>query len=120
MGIEQLLGQTLYFIEDKGDEIVFETIDGKIYKMYHRQSCCEQVRVEDISGDLDDLIGNPILLAREDFHEATKDEVRETGTWTFYNLATIKGSVTIRWLGESNGYYSETVDFEEEVGRKLV
>jgi hypothetical protein len=113
---EELVGKELIGIEgDKGsEELIFKCRDGSVYKMYHSSDCCETVDIDDICGDLKDLIGTPILVAREDTSQLIprKDEFADDSfTWTFYNLSTIKGSVTIRWYGSSSGYYSEDVDF---------
>lgn len=111
-----LVGNVIKNIIVGGDEIRFECETGEEYLMYHEQDCCESVSVEDVIGDINDLIGNPILKAEEttnrDMNIPKEQEYRdESWTWTFYHLATIKGYVDIRWYGSSNGYYSEGVDF---------
>ena len=117
MNFSELQGKTLTKVEQIGSDVIrFESDDGKAYQLYHSQDCCESVVVEDISGDLADLVGTPILLAEEaqssDDPPGYKHEYQpESQTWTFYKLRTIKGSVDIRWHGSSNGYYSERVDF---------
>lgn len=136
MNFSELVGKTLtaVVVSDDKDEITFTTDDCLTFRQRHEQDCCEHVRVEDIAGDIEDLIGAPILLAEEvsqsgySDYDYSGDEdkrtvtgwpegipvpqyVSESFTWTFYKLSTIKGSVTIRWLGESNGYYSESVSF---------
>lgn len=118
--ISELIGKTLTGckVAERKDVIDFTTSDGLLFRMYHCQDCCESVEIESITGDLEDLLGSPILVAEATSSDApldgvTVDQEGESFTWTFYKLATIKGYVDIRWYGTSNGYYSEEVDFAE-------
>ena len=97
---------------DHGDNITFITDNGEEYELLHRQDCCEDVSLEDINGNLDDILNQPILLAEEVFnsHDLLGKDPYESFTWTFYKLATNKGYVNIRWYGQSSGYYSEIAE----------
>ena len=125
--VSDILGLTLTRATQNGDEVYFYFNDGNVVRMLHHQDCCESVYIEDMDGDLEDMVGGVFVQ----FDIATSDEPDDlmkikrallgkdmpdddggSQTWTFYRLATTKGSVVIRWFGESNGYYSETVDVE--------
>ena len=131
--ISELVGKVIINIEKDEDEnrILMTTKDGERYIMMHEQDCCESVIIDDINGDLSDLLNSPILVAEEvsndDFEREFEESFNiqegkywtynadgelkpESYTWTFYKLATINGYVDIRWFGESNGYYSESVN----------
>ncbi len=82
--------------------------------MVHDQDCCECVEIEDVTGDLQDLVGSPIIMAEETTSNdgpGLIDRDHESYTRTFYRLATVKGYSTIRWYGSSNGYCGETATF---------
>jgi hypothetical protein len=112
-----LLGKTLSDVTIGEERVDFTAADGSRYCLYYQGDCREDVtvKVEDVIGDPADLIGSPILMAEEATSGENPPDVARADqmsfTWTFYKLATIKGYVTIRWYGESNGYYSEAVDF---------
>jgi hypothetical protein len=115
--LEELLGKTMASVTRNGDESIdFEAVTGERWQMYYEPDCCASCTIEDVVGDLQDLVGAPIAMAEESTNsdEPLKDPsgyVDESFTWTFYKLATVKGYVTIRWYGSSNGYYSETATF---------
>ena len=105
-----ILGRTPVEVTGTDEEIVMRFSDGSQARWHHERDCCEIVTIEDVSGDWSDLLGQPLLVAEE----RTQDDpdACESGTWTFYAFRGIGGSVDVRWYGCSNGYYSESVDFE--------
>ena len=114
--IQNLVGETITSYTKTDNKIVFNTLDGETYMMYHDQCCCESVSTESVSiesidGDLDDILNSPILEAEERTQQGERSEYGDSSTWTFYTIRTVKASITIRWFGTSNGYYSESVDF---------
>lgn len=109
--IEDMLHKTIKEIKQIDNyEIWFLTTDNYLFEMYHCQNCCERVEIEDICGDLDDLIGAQIAVAEERTNDGGYNDYGNSCTWTFYELKTFNGDVTIRWYGTSNGYYSERAD----------
>jgi len=111
VSIDELVGKVFKEVTASVDEMYFIAETGERYTFYHDQDCCECVSIEDIDGDISDLVCTPITMAEETVMAATEEECSESGTWTYYRFATVRGYVTVRWFGSSNGYYSEGVSF---------
>ena len=114
--IEQLVGETLTYVDtdENNDEIMLTTASGKIIKIFHEQDCCESVHIEDTEGNWHELIGKVIVEAT---NESTSEgeppnEYSESWTRTTLTFKVDDATVISRWIGESNGYYSESVDIE--------
>lgn len=122
--LAQLVGKTVTKIQQDNEHVIFHTQEGPVYAMYHRQDCCESVTLEDIDGDLEDLLGLIVqaetcsdsyieALRLVDTSVPRREQDEEPFTWTFYRISSNRGGVMLRWLGSSNGYYSEEVSFEQ-------
>jgi len=101
-------------LEQGSEKIFFRMMTGNLI-LHHEQDCCESVGVEDFEGDSSDLVGQVLLYAEEvvngkgELETGGEPEYSESLTWTFYKFRTTSGDLWVRWLGESNGYYSERV-----------
>lgn len=122
--LSELVGRVLDHIGVTEDEVTFFMQDGGVYKLMHHQDCCESVYIEDIDGAPDDLAGALVTSFEAPegktyaalfslYGVEQRYQESESYTWTFYRLETSKGGLCIRFIGESNGYYSESVDFVE-------
>lgn len=111
-----MVGETIESVSGNrnDEEFVVRTTSGLVFTFYHSQDCCEDVYLEEIIGDIDDLIGHTVVMAEE---TSNRDEVvgsssdqSDSFTWTYYRMATERGLVVLRFFGSSNGYYGESVD----------
>jgi hypothetical protein len=113
--IGSLVGKVV--VEASSDDEAIKLIldGGEHIHLVHQQDCCEDVYLDDVCGDLQDLVGSPLLVAEEVEGETSAMEgsgdydTEDSYTWTFYKLDTAKGGIVARWFGSSNGYYSESV-----------
>ncbi len=111
----ELQGQTIRAINvAEDDKSVSITTDQFVYDITHEQDCCEYVRIVKVEGKPEDILNSPIAMAEEDSDEIPGYKYSysdDSHTWTsFYLKAENGASVKIWFLGESNGYYSESVN----------
>lgn len=109
--IENLAGKevvaVLGGVRDSADAIYLFS-DNTYLHVYHEQDCCENVEIVDEESD--DIAGGVVISF--ELVEGESESGGDIGymTWSFVKLRTTKGDVWQRWLGESNGYYSQSVD----------
>jgi hypothetical protein len=115
LAVEKFKGSTILSVDGlsvDSNQILFKTDKGT-FSMYHSQDCYESVEIDSISGAMT-LDGALVYdLIEKTNTDGPKYEYDGSFTWTFYTLVTSKGYTDIRWYGTSNGYYSESVSFEE-------
>lgn len=93
--------------------ITFES--GDRLKMYHQQECCEDVHIEGCQDVSPNELEGCVVASLEEYTRSGEGLGWGICQYTFYKLVTSKVDCTIRWIGESNGYYGVGVRVDLEV-----
>lgn len=121
-----LIGATIRKVKGmkSGSSEVVLKMDRRTLTMGHRQSCCESVELIDVCGDPDGLIGG--IIGVFEVRVGTRTKMKKQRGWlsettedavawkeyTFYEIRTSRGDVTLRW-GEpdnlDNNRYGEDI-----------
>ena len=117
MNTKELIGEVLTHIDvdPEKNEILLTTESGREIIIHHDQDCCENVHIEDTEGNWLTLIGKPLVEVTEDAVDQGDPPPASPDSWTRTTLTfKVDGATVIsRWIGESNGYYSESVHIKE-------
>lgn len=115
INISVLVGQTIVHVNGDGSPI--RTAEGNTYGLYHSQECCESVDYIRTDGNIADLLNTLVLEAYSDHpsdcpgYSVENRDWDSSHTWNRFYIRTANGEVTFWYLGQSNGYYSELMDF---------
>lgn len=114
---------TITGFHEGSERLTIHFTDHSKLTFYHEQDCCELVALWDLAGDPADVMKTPEHPGGV-VYEITKTTnssdppppstanfyVDDSSfTWTFFRIITNKGTLVLRWLGSSNGCYSEDV-----------
>ncbi|MGL5050328.1 MAG: DUF7448 domain-containing protein [Fusobacteriaceae bacterium] len=126
--IEYLINKTITKVEELDEQTLLRihVKEGGYLDFVHIQDCCECVWLEDGFEELKMMEGQKVLSAyNDDNNDDNYDKYGDddnydlileewgsstTGTWTFYNISTKNTDACLRFIGVSNGNYSETVE----------
>lgn len=114
---QAMVGQRLERFEGaKGDEVARLYFGGNNYEISHQQDCCERVDIYLV--DMQNMIGKNIERVEFAVNNDLMPGQDPMESWTnsifkFYGEG-CEG--LIHFLGQSNGYYGEGVDFYKRLG----
>ncbi len=108
--IKKLEGEVITHIDidPENDIITITTKSKRSFSLHHNQCCCEYVRIVGYDGEIRSIYGKPVVVA-----EHSEEAVSDCQTNITITLKTDRDTLIFRWIGESNGYYSESVDISE-------
>ena len=90
------------------ESVVFKNEEETVY-FSHEQECCENVCFESIDIPLESLQGHKIISAKCRTVIKYDGDGEHSDIWYIFEVEGV-GTATMRWAGESNGYYSTAVD----------
>jgi len=113
-----MVGRVVKYVDIDKEEMKITCEDNSVFTFYHEQDCCEFVHIVDTVGEPMSLKGWKLLLVDMEVSQEL-DVDNEQGshddscTTTVVKFVTDENTVSVKWIGESNGYYSESVDLKQ-------
>lgn len=102
-------------LKKDSEAVDFLLSDGSVFEMAYHPDCYASCYILELDCAPEDFV-DQVVLSAEVVSNAENppppgEYAPDSYTWTFVKFSTSKGHFTVRWYGESNGYYSETPSF---------